>query len=74
MLSGSESLMLVLSALYCKLLVVIGLAFPLSEVISPDIPPFYYNVSPCGAMVLDFAAPLQCKLISTDGATWSVCS
>ena len=37
--------MLVLSALYCKLLVVIGLAFPLSEVISPDIPPFYYNVS-----------------------------
>ena len=41
----SESLMLVLSALYCKLLVVIGLAFPLSEVISPDIPPFYYNVS-----------------------------
>ncbi|XP_043224091.1 proton channel OtopLc-like isoform X2 [Amphibalanus amphitrite] len=38
-----ESLMLVLSALYCKLLVVIGLAFPLSEVISPEIPPFYYN-------------------------------
>ena len=37
--------MVIISALYCKLLVVIGLAFPLSEVISSNIPPFYYEVS-----------------------------
>ena len=41
----SDSLVVIISALYCKLLVVIGLAFPLSEVISSNIPPFYYEVS-----------------------------
>ncbi|XP_037086479.1 proton channel OtopLc-like isoform X4 [Pollicipes pollicipes] len=39
-----DSLVVIVSALYCKLLVVIGLAFPLSEVISSNIPPFYYEV------------------------------
>ena len=41
----SDSLVVIISALYCKLLVVIGLAFPLSEVIASNIPPFYYEVS-----------------------------
>ncbi|XP_043190269.1 proton channel OtopLc-like isoform X3 [Amphibalanus amphitrite] len=43
--AGCDSLVVIISALYCKLLVVIGLAFPLSEVISSNIPPFYYEVS-----------------------------
>ncbi|XP_037086477.1 proton channel OtopLc-like isoform X2 [Pollicipes pollicipes] len=42
--TNSDSLVVIVSALYCKLLVVIGLAFPLSEVISSNIPPFYYEV------------------------------
>jgi hypothetical protein len=35
----------VLSALYAKLLVVMGIGFPLAEVISSYIPPAYYDVS-----------------------------
>ena len=34
----------VVSALYCKLLVVLGLAFPLSEVVSPAVPHGFYQV------------------------------
>jgi len=40
----SEALGLVLSALYGKLLVVMGIAFPMSEVISTYIPPSFYDV------------------------------
>ncbi|CAG7645684.1 unnamed protein product [Allacma fusca] len=41
--SGNEALGLVLSALYGKLLVVMGIAFPMSEVISTYIPPAFYD-------------------------------
>lgn len=34
-----------LSALYGKLLVVMGIAFPMAEVISTYIPPSFYEVS-----------------------------
>lgn len=34
-----------MSALYGKLLVVMGIAFPMSEVISTYIPPSFYDVS-----------------------------
>jgi len=40
----SDALGLVLSALYGKLLVVMGIAFPMSEVISTYIPPSFYDV------------------------------
>lgn len=36
-----------LSALYGKLLVVMGIAFPMAEVISTYIPPSFYEVSNC---------------------------
>lgn len=41
----SDSLIACLSALYGKLLVVMGMAFPIAEVISHDIPVTFYNVS-----------------------------
>lgn len=43
-LYNSHSMGLVLSALYAKLLVVMGMAFPLSEVMSTYIPAAYYDV------------------------------
>lgn len=41
----SDALGIILSALYGKLLVVMGIAFPMSEVISTYIPPSFYDVS-----------------------------
>ena len=41
----SDSLIICLSALYGKLLVVMGMAFPMAEVISKDLPSSFYNVS-----------------------------
>ncbi|XP_063585811.1 proton channel OtopLc-like [Penaeus indicus] len=40
---GNDSLIACLSALYGKLLVVMGMAFPIAEVISHDIPVTFYN-------------------------------
>ncbi|XP_042217776.1 proton channel OtopLc-like isoform X2 [Homarus americanus] len=40
---GNDSLIACLSALYGKLLVVMGMAFPIAEVISHDIPISFYN-------------------------------
>lgn len=42
--SHSEALSKALSALYCKLLVVLGLAFPITEVIAGGVPDGYYQV------------------------------
>lgn len=44
-LSYSQALATTLSALYGKLLVVMGIAFPMSEVISTHIPHSFYEVS-----------------------------
>lgn len=41
----SDSLVIMLSAVYAKLLVVMGISFPLAEVISHKIPASYYEVS-----------------------------
>lgn len=40
----SEALSKALSALYAKLLVVLGLAFPVTEVIANGVPDAYYQV------------------------------
>jgi hypothetical protein len=40
-----DALTTTLSALYGKLLVVMGIAFPMAEVISTYIPPSFYEVS-----------------------------
>ncbi|XP_075972818.1 proton channel OtopLc-like isoform X2 [Anticarsia gemmatalis] len=40
---GHEALSKALSALYCKLLVVLGLAFPVTEVIAGGVPDGYYQ-------------------------------
>ncbi|CAB3256578.1 unnamed protein product [Arctia plantaginis] len=40
---GHEALSKALSALYCKLLVVLGLAFPITEVIAGGVPDGYYQ-------------------------------
>jgi len=40
-----DALATTLSALYGKLLVVMGIAFPMAEVISTYIPPSFYEVS-----------------------------
>ncbi|CAL8079637.1 unnamed protein product [Orchesella dallaii] len=40
---GNDALGIILSALYGKLLVVMGIAFPMSEVISTYIPPSFYD-------------------------------
>lgn len=40
----SEALSKALSALYAKLLVVLGLAFPVTEVIAKGVPDAYYQV------------------------------
>lgn len=40
----SEALSKALSALYAKLLVVLGLAFPITEVIAGGVPDGYYQV------------------------------
>lgn len=45
-LSSGEALATTLSALYGKLLVVMGIAFPMAEVISTYIPPSFYEVRP----------------------------
>ncbi|TRY73602.1 hypothetical protein TCAL_10164 [Tigriopus californicus] len=41
---GLDSLQAVASALYCKILVILGLAFPMSEVISSQVPRGYYQL------------------------------
>lgn len=43
----SEALSKALSALYAKLLVVLGLAFPVTEVIATGVPESYYQVIYC---------------------------
>lgn len=43
-LNFSDALATTLSALYGKLLVVMGTAFPMAEVISTYIPPSFYEV------------------------------
>lgn len=40
---GHEALSKALSALYCKLLVVLGIAFPVTEVIAGEVPDGYYQ-------------------------------
>lgn len=47
-----DALTSTLSALYGKLLVVMGIAFPMAEVISTYIPPSFYEVSTQGDMNL----------------------
>lgn len=44
-LFSGDALATTLSALYGKLLVVMGIAFPMAEVISTYIPPSFYEVS-----------------------------
>lgn len=39
-----DSLVIILSALYAKLLIVLGICFPMAEVISRRIPPAVYEV------------------------------
>ncbi|XP_025831814.1 proton channel OtopLc-like isoform X3 [Agrilus planipennis] len=40
---GDDALTKILSALYAKLLVVLGMAFPITEIISPNVRPFFYQ-------------------------------
>lgn len=40
---NSDALTTILSALYAKLLVVLGMAFPITEIISPNVRPFFYQ-------------------------------
>ena len=40
----SDALQETVSALYCKVLVILGLAFPMSEVMSADVPSGFYQV------------------------------
>jgi len=42
---SGDALATLFSALYGKLLVVMGIAFPMAEVISTYIPPSFYEVS-----------------------------
>jgi hypothetical protein len=41
----SDALQATVTALYCKILVILGLAFPMAEVISDNVPKGYYQVS-----------------------------
>ncbi|XP_040564587.1 proton channel OtopLc isoform X2 [Lepeophtheirus salmonis] len=41
---GFDALESVVSALYCKIIIIFGLAFPMSEVISSNVPPGYYQL------------------------------
>ncbi|CAB4062678.1 Proton channel OtopLc [Lepeophtheirus salmonis] len=41
---ASDALESVVSALYCKIIIIFGLAFPMSEVISSNVPPGYYQL------------------------------
>jgi hypothetical protein len=41
----SDALQATVTALYCKILVILGLAFPMAEVISENVPKGYYQVS-----------------------------
>ncbi|XP_049825971.1 proton channel OtopLc-like isoform X2 [Aethina tumida] len=40
---GDDSLTIIVSALYAKLLVVLGMAFPITEIISQEVQPFFYQ-------------------------------
>lgn len=40
---SSDALTTILSALYAKLLVVFGMAFPITEIISTDVHQFFYQ-------------------------------
>ena len=44
----SDALFMVLSAIYGKLLIIMGFAFPLAEVVSRHVKPEYYEVSKQG--------------------------
>ena len=39
-----DALQSVVTALYCKLLIILGLAFPMAEVIAKDVPKGYYQL------------------------------
>ena len=39
-----DALQSVVTALYCKLLIILGLAFPMAEVISKKVPKGYYQL------------------------------
>ncbi len=41
---GSDAAQAVVSTLYCKILIVFGLAFPMAEVISDNVPKGYYQL------------------------------
>jgi len=41
---GRDALQSVVTALYCKLLIILGLAFPMAEVISKEVPKGYYQL------------------------------
>jgi hypothetical protein len=41
---SSDALQAVVTALYCKILVILGLAFPMAEVISAKVPHGYYQL------------------------------
>lgn len=49
----SEALSKALSALYAKLLVVLGLAFPVTEVIGNGVPVAYYQVIFIGTYLIN---------------------
>ena len=40
----SDALQSIVTALYCKILVILGLALPLAEVISVNVPQGYYQL------------------------------
>merc|ERR1712001_788595 len=42
--SGGDALQSIMTALYCKILVILGLAFPKAEVISEKVPRGYYQI------------------------------
>lgn len=42
-IGNRDVLTTILSALYAKLVIVLGMAFPITETISRDVPPFYYQ-------------------------------
>ena len=41
---GGDALQSIVTALYCKILIILGLAFPMAEVISENVPKGYYQL------------------------------
>nr|XP_023024623.1 otopetrin-2-like isoform X1 [Leptinotarsa decemlineata] len=67
---GDDALSKVLSALYGKLLVVLGIAFPVTEIISSEVQPFFYQgfylylyIGSLGFVAYLFAAPIRERVL-----------